>query len=126
MLIDPFAGDGYRVIGAASADDLVIIRELLLASRTDALLLRGTEGEPFADPRGGTPLEHVAGGVAASCADVDAEGSDREPSLPAATDAVTTATWIASVLAGAEPVPPPIVAQLGCCLAGARRLGAAA
>ena len=67
-----------------------------------------------------------AGGVAASCADVDAEGGDREPSLPAAIDAVTTATWIASVLAGAEPVPPPIVAQLGCCLAGARRLGAAA
>jgi anthranilate phosphoribosyltransferase len=125
-LIDPFAGDGYRVIGAGSADELAVIRELLLASRSDALLLPGTEGEPFADPHGGTPLEHVAGGAAAPCADGEAEGDDRDASLPAATDAVTTATWIASVLAGAERVPPPIIAQLGCCLAGARRLGAAA
>jgi anthranilate phosphoribosyltransferase len=126
MLIDPFAGDGYRVIGAAPADDLAAIREFLLAARTDALLFPGTEGEPFADPRGRAPLEHVARGVAASCVDVEAEESGHEASLPEATDPVTTAAWIARVLAGTEPVPPPIIAQLGCCLAGARRLGAAA
>jgi len=126
MLMDPFGGDGYRVIGTASADDLAVIREFLLVSRTDALLFEGAEGEPFADPRRQTPLEHVAAGSATLCADAEAHDVNREPSLPAAPDAASTATWIANVLAGSEPVPPPIIAQLGCCLAGARRLGAAA
>jgi len=125
LLIDPFGGGGYRVIGAASADDLEAMRAFVLASRTDALLFEGTEGEPFADPRRQTRLEHVSGGVVTLCADVEADGIDREPSLPAASDAATTAAWITNVLAGTEPVPPPIIMQLGCCLAGARRLGAA-
>jgi len=126
LLIDPFAGDGYRVIGAASAVDLEAMREFLLASRTDALLFLGTEGEPYADPRRHTRFEHVAAGIVTSCADAEGEGIEREPSLPASSDAPTTAAWIANVLAGTEPVPPPLIMQLGCCLAGARRHGAAA
>ena len=126
MLIDPFGGDGYRVIGAASADDLATMRAFVLASRADALLFEGTEGESFADPRRQTRLEHIAGGTVTPCADAEVDGSDREPSLPAASDAATTAAWIANVLAGTEPVPPPIIMQLGCCLAGARRQGVAA
>ena len=75
---------------------------------------------------GQTRLEHVAAGVVTSCADAEGERIEREPSLPAAFDAPATAAWIASVLAGAEPVPPSLVMQLGCCLAGARRLDTAA
>ena len=126
LLIDPFAGDGYRVIGAPSAADLAALREFLLASRTDALLFLGTEGEPYADPHRQTRLEHVAAGVVTLCADAEDESIEGERSLPAASDAATIAGWIANVLAGALPVPPPLVMQLGCCLAGARRLGAAA
>lgn len=126
LLIDPFAGDGYRVIGAPSAADLAAVREFLLASRTDALLFLGTEGEPYGDPYRQTRLEHVAAGAVTLCADAEGEGIEREPSLPAASDAPTIAGWIANVLAGALPVPPPFIMQLGCCLAGARRLGAAA
>lgn len=125
-LIDPFAGDGFRVIGAAGADDLAAAREFLLASRTDGLLFPGTEGEPFPDPRGHTPLEHVTRGVATLCSDAEVGGGGKPPSLPGTIDPVSTATWIESVLAGSEPVPPSIVVQLGCCLAGARRLGALA
>ena len=123
-LIDPFGGDGYRLASADSADDLASMREFLLASRADALLFEGTEGEPFAEPRRQTRFEHVAAGVVTLCADADADGIHGEPSLPAGIDAATTATWIANVLAGTEPVPPPIIVQLGCCLAGARRLAA--
>lgn len=125
-LIDPFGGEGMRVIGAGSADELAAMREFLLASRTDALLFHGTEDEPFADPRGRTRFEHMSAGSATLCADAEASRFERGPMPPAATDAAATATWIANVLAGTEPVPPSIVVQLGCCLAGARRLGAAA
>lgn len=121
MLIDPFAGHGYRVIGAASAADLVVLREFLQSSRTDALLFPGTEGEPFANPHSQTRLEDVAGGAVSVCAEAEADRIGRELSLPAASDAATTAAWITNVLAGTEPVPPSIIVQLGCCLAGARR-----
>ncbi len=114
------------MIGAPSVADLAAVREFLLASRTDALLFLGTEGEPYADPHRQTRLEHVAAGVVTLCADAEDESIEAEPSLPAASDAATIAGWIANVLAGALPVPPPLVMQLGCCLAGARRLGAAA
>jgi anthranilate phosphoribosyltransferase len=125
LLIDPFRGGGYRVIGAASVGESAMLREFLLATRTDALLFEGAEGEPFADPRRQPRLEHITGGIATPCAEAEGDGNSGEPALPAAPDAVTTAAWIANVLAGTEPVPPPIVVQLGCCLAGARRQGAA-
>lgn len=124
LLIDPFGGSGYRVIGAGSADERGAMREFLLATRTDALLFEGAEGEPFADPRSPAHLEHIAEGVATPCADGEAESVTAEPSLPGACDAVTTAAWITDVLTGTRPVPPPIILQLGCCLAGARRQGA--
>ena len=120
LLIDPFGGGGYRVIGATSADEMAAMREFVLATRADALLFQGAEGEPFADPRHQPRLEHIAGGVVTLCADAESDGIAPEPSLPAASDAVTTAAWIVDVLAGTEPVPLPIVMQLGCCLAGVR------
>jgi anthranilate phosphoribosyltransferase len=127
LLIDPFGGGGgYRVIGAASADEMGLLREFLLATRTDALLFQGAEGEPFADPRRQARLEHVAQGVVTRCADAADDDILHGPSLPKTPDAATTAAWIVNVLAGTEPVPPPIVMQLGCCLAGARLEGAVA
>jgi anthranilate phosphoribosyltransferase len=123
-LLDPFGGDGFRVIGAAGEEDLAAIRAWLIATRGDALLFRGAEGEPFADPRRQPRLEHVVSGAASVC--VEAEGSTKEPSLPSALDAPSIAAWITQAMAGSVPLPPPIVAELGCCLNGARRLTAAA
>lgn len=123
-LFDPFGGDGFRVIGAVGEEELAATRAWLIATRGDALLFRGVEGEPFADPRRQPRLEHVASGAASVC--VDAEGPAKEPALPSALDASSIAAWITQAMAGSVPLPPPIVAELGCCLNGARRLTAAA
>lgn len=120
-LVDPFGGDGFRVIGAASAADLALIRAHLVAARGDALLFCDAQGEPFAGPHRQPRLEHIAAGVASVCVEADAADSVSAPSLPTAMEAATTAAWITQALAGSVPLPPPIVALLGCCLNGARR-----
>jgi anthranilate phosphoribosyltransferase len=80
--------------------------------QTNALLLRGTEGEAVADPRRipkmqafvrGQPRELQApqGGVLTSL-----------PVLPQTIDAFSTAAYIRQVLQGALPVPEPIALQV--------------
>jgi anthranilate phosphoribosyltransferase len=120
-LLDPFGGDCYRVICAAHPDEMPRLRELVTATRADALLLRATEGEPFADPCRQPQLEHFLAGMGTVCAESEIGSPGARPRLPAATDVAATAAWIARALAGEEPLPEPIVAQLGCCLNGAHR-----
>ena len=120
-LIDPFGGDAYRVVSVAHSDSLRRMREFFTATRANAMLLRGTEGEPFANPRRMPRLEHFANGVATVCAEAEAGTLDAVPRLPATIDAAATAAWIVQALAGEVPVPQSIIAQLGCCLAGTRR-----
>ena len=125
-LIDPFGGDGYRVVSVAHPNHLARIREFLAVTRANALLLHGTEGEPFANPCRQPLLEHFAAGAGTVCNEADPEMPTDMPQLPATRDAATTAAWIAQALSGEQPLPPPIVAQLGCCLIGARRQAPAA
>lgn len=123
-LVEPFGGDGFRVLGAADEDELALLRAWLVATRGDALLFRGVEGEPFADPRRQPRVEHVVRGVASVCVEAETADVRNTLSLPADVGAATTAAWITQALAGSVPLPPPIVTQLGCCLNGARRLTA--
>ena len=78
----------------------------------DALLLRGTEGEPVADARR-TPA--MQGFVAGQCVLQD-EGQKGPlaslPDLPGTPDAASTAAYTRAVLAGHSPVPPPIAQQI--------------
>jgi len=127
-LLDPFGGDGFHVIGATDEEELAAFRAWVITTRGNALLFCGTEGEPFADPHRQPRLEHLTAGAATVCVEEEAAaaGAAKEPLLPNTPDAPTTAAWITQAMAGSVPLPPPIVTQLGCCLNGARRLGAAA
>ena len=125
-LLDPCGGEGYRVIGVAHPDDLPSMRAILTATGANALLLCGSEGVPFADPCRQPQLEHFVAGLGTVCAEAEAAGVATNSALPAAIDAPTTAAWIAQALAGEQPLPAPIVTQLGCCLNGAHRAAAGA
>ena len=120
-LIEPFGGEGYRVVAVTHPDYVDRMREFLLATHARALLLRGTEGEPFANPRRQVQIESFVDGVATVCAEKEIAGVADAPTLPAAIDAATTAAWITDVLAGAIPVPTPLIAQLACCLRDSQR-----
>ena len=78
---------------------------------TDAMLLRGTEGEPVADPRRTPRMDVFLRG------EIDTVQAMREgplaslPSLPTQIDAASTAHYIRAVLEGLIPLPEPIGIQ---------------
>ena len=115
-LIDPFGGAGLRVVAVTHPDYVARMREYLLATRTNALLMRGTEGEPFANPRRQPRIEGFDNGVATVLVDAEASASTMPPALPDAIDAATTAAWTAAALAGEVAIPQPILNQLACCV----------
>jgi anthranilate phosphoribosyltransferase len=77
----------------------------------NALLLRGTEGEPVADPRRTPAMDAFLGGDVSRVQEAQAGSLMTVPGLPAP-DAHSTATWIKAVLNGTEPTPEPIALQV--------------
>jgi anthranilate phosphoribosyltransferase len=76
-----------------------------------ALLLRGTEGEPVADPRR-TPAMDIFKDGQIHRVQEQREGSLHQlPDMPA-TDAAATAAYIQQVLRGGCAVPEPIALQV--------------
>jgi anthranilate phosphoribosyltransferase len=115
-LIDPFEGECLRVVSASHAPYLETLREFLLATGAHALLLHSTEGEPFANPGQRPRFEYFHDASLQVLFEAAAGPLENIPPQPAGIDAVATAAWIKSALAGEVPVPLPLVNQLACCL----------
>ena len=118
-LIDPFGGTAVRVVSVSHPDYLVRMREVLAATRADAMLLRGTEGEPYANPKRCPRLEMIRHGAAWRMVEAEEGTLAALPALPPTNDAAATARWIAETLSGAHAVPAPIVQQLALLLEAA-------
>lgn len=124
-LLDPFGGAGVRVLGATDARMLAALRAHLEATAADALLLRATGGEPFADPRRPPRIEWYRQGVATVM--FAARPPEQSPErLPAPGDAAAIADWTAGALAGRVAIPGAILDELACCVHAAGSDGAAA
>ena len=78
---------------------------------TTALLLRGTEGEPVADPRRTPAMDVFAHGEVTRVQEPQGGSLSSVPGLPAP-DVASTAQWIQAVLAGEMAVPTPIAQQV--------------
>ena len=79
--------------------------------RSNALLLRGTEGEAVADPRRTPAMDAFVNGEMRRVQEQQAGSLDQLPGLPAP-DAQSTAKWTQAVMDGREPVPEPIAQQM--------------
>lgn len=115
-LINPFDGDAVLVAPATHPEFIELMRNLLLNRGQRALLLRGTEGEPFANPKRRPRLEYVHDGVVDALFEAEHESLRALPNLPEANDAASTAKWIRRILDKQLPLPKPIANQLACCL----------
>jgi anthranilate phosphoribosyltransferase len=115
-LLNPFQEHCVRVASAEKSVQLARLEDLLLATGIEALLLKGTEGEPFANPRQRPRMLHFRNGVPQILFDEESAATRGAVSLPAAVDAVATAQWIRLALKGRVPVPHPLVNQFACCL----------
>ena len=116
-LIDPCAaGTAMRVVNFTHPEYGTMLTEFLQHTAGSAMLLRGTEGEPVADPRRLPKLDIFIDGFLRSDLSVPAhDGVLRElPVLPRTFDAATTAMYIQSVISGEKPAPAPLTQQVAC------------
>ncbi|MDE2440050.1 MAG: DNA-binding protein YbiB [Betaproteobacteria bacterium] len=115
-LIDPFRGEAVLVAPATHPDFIELMRNIMLARGQRGLLLRGTEGEPYANAKRRPRLEHLHDGVSDILFEAEHESLRALPNLPETTDAASTARWIRRVLDKQIPLPKPIANQLTCLL----------
>ncbi len=115
-MIDPFQGDALLLAAATHPDYLGSMRALLTGTGANALLLRGTEGEPFANPKRRPLIEHLHDGVSDILCEAEHDSLRNLPQLPEHCDAKATVAWMRRVLAGEVSLPLPIANQLACCL----------
>ena len=86
--------------------------ETFTLMQSDALLIRGTEGEAVADPRRTPKMQAFIGGHATDLQAYQAGTLPSLPDLPAAIDADSTAAYIRRVMNDQLPVPAPIAHQV--------------
>ena len=115
-MLDPFRGDGVVVAPATHPAFLDLMRDVLVAGGGRALLLRGTEGEPFANPKRRPRLEYIHEGLCDTLFEAEHDSLKSLPNLPDGADAAATAQWTRRVLDNHLALPLPIANQLACCL----------
>lgn len=115
-LIEPFAEECVRMVSMSHPAYLAKLRDFFSATRATALLLRGTEGEAFANPKRRPQIEYFNAGRVQILFEAEVGSIKTLPALPANYEAATTAAWIRDCLEGRVPIPYPLVNQLACCL----------
>ena len=113
-----------RVVNHTHPEYATSLADFLAASNADALLLRGTEGEPVADARRTPRMDAFVGGQRVDALSVPAQGGvlARVPQLPTAVDAAATAAFVGATLAGSLPLPSPLQVQVGAIAALAQQI----
>jgi anthranilate phosphoribosyltransferase len=118
QLIDPFDGAGLRLVASDDPAELERLRALLLDCGETALVMAGTEGEAFVNPRRRPRIELVSDGAATLLFGREHGHDDAEEAeaVSAELEPRATAAHIRAILAGNAKLPLPIVNQLACCL----------
>ena len=122
-IMQPFAVPALRLTSYTHPEYLTMLSAYFTttaaAERGDAFLMRGTEGETVANVKRAQQVDWMHQGQCTTLIEKQL-AADAQPALPAERDAVTTARWIESVLAGQRPVPEAIDEQVQQCLRAAR------
>jgi anthranilate phosphoribosyltransferase len=115
----PAVPGALRVVNHTHPEYAQSLSQFLALTGANAMLMRGTEGEPVADARRLPALRCFVHGQLDEALSVEAQGGTLAslPDLPAAIDAPGTAAWIADVLADRRPLPEPIARQVQALLA---------
>lgn len=118
-IMQPFMGPALRLVSYTHPEYQKLLTDYFLASTSsdhgDALLMRGTEGEPVANAKRAQQIEWFHEHQQTTLVEKQ-EPLDTLPALPVASDAQTTAAWIAQALAGEQSVPAPIAQQMRLCV----------
>ena len=110
-LMNPSQGAAVVVGSYTHPEFAVLMAEVVEMMHGHALLLRGTEGEPAADPRRTPRMQGFVDGQQVFLHDTQEGSLAALPDLPGREPAATVA-YIQSVLDGRLPVPPPLAQQV--------------
>lgn len=111
-LMNPVAGPAIVVGSYTHPEYAVSMAATFELTGANAMLLRGTEGEPVADPRRIPAMTGFLAGRRTVLQEQQAGSLAVLPELPKAIDADSTAAYTRAVLAGELPVPEPIARQV--------------
>ena len=114
-MLQPFTTPALRLVSVTHPEYVVRMREFFTRYTSNALLLRGAEGEVVAHPRRKPEIDWLNGERVESWNATQAEN----PPLPESRDAVVTAAWISAALVGRQPIPAAILHQVACCVKAA-------
>ena len=111
-LMNPCVGKALVVSSYTHPEYAVSMAQTFELTRTNALLLRGTEGEVVADARRVPQMDAFIHGQRQRLQEAQAGTLNALPDLPKTTDAASTAAYIQSVMTGQQPVPTSIAMQV--------------
>ncbi|AWI75786.1 DNA-binding protein YbiB [Parazoarcus communis] len=111
-LLDPCRGRSVRVVAVTHPEYLERMDEFLRADGGRAMLLRGTEGEIYANPRRCPEMKTYADGTGQTGVAGEEGGAPPLAGLPDSPSIADNVTTIRAMLSGEQPVPAPIVAQV--------------
>jgi anthranilate phosphoribosyltransferase len=111
-LMNPCMGKALIVSSYTHPEYAVSMAQTFELTHTNALLLRGTEGEVVADARRVPQMEAFINGQRQLLQEAQSGTLKDLPDLPKTTDAASTAAYIQSVLAGQQAVPASIAMQV--------------
>lgn len=110
-MLQPFTTKAVRLVSVTHPEYLDRMRAFFTSHASDALLLRGAEGEAVAHPRREPVIEWLDG----KTAEVWRGTAEENPELPSSREATVTAEWAKQVLEGKQPPPVAIKHQVTCC-----------
>jgi anthranilate phosphoribosyltransferase len=111
-LMNPCEGDAVIVGSYTHPEYAVSMGEVYELMGATAMLLRGTEGEPVADPRRLRRIDGFVRGSRHTLEEGDEGPLAEIPDLPKDLSPQVTAAYIRDVLSGKRPVPAPIARQV--------------
>jgi anthranilate phosphoribosyltransferase len=115
-MLNPVRGKATLVVAATHPAAQEKMREVLTNKGESALLMRATEGEPFANLLRRPRMELLCEGEARVLFEAEHDSLKTLPWLPENPSAQATAAWINKVMDDQLPLPLPLANQLVCLL----------
>lgn len=111
-LLDACPGQSIRVVNVTHPEYLIRMASLLRAQNTTALLMRGTEGEPFANPKRRPELSGFHGGETVPLYPAEDGGTAPIPGWPETNELEENVALIRALREAPEQIPQPLVDQV--------------
>ena len=110
-LMNPVVGNSIQVASYTHPEYAASMQATLEGLEANAVLLRGTEGEPVADPRKMPSMRCFIKGQAFAQLNIAPETAHETTDMPMGMNAQQTAELINAMIQGRKPVPQPIQVQ---------------